>query len=239
MTPTARRNRLKPKLLETGAPPYFAVVFSFRLRDVDLSEDYRRSGLLMDRAMRLPGFYGEEAIRLEDRNGLIVSYWRSLEDLKEWQDDTEHKATGRLGIANWYQQYDLRVVEIKRSYGHDRAPQEVAAASANHNDGPIAVIFSSLRTEGDDESYGQAAEEMAELASVQEGFVDLVSLRREDRFGITVSIWRDIATATTWRANPRHLAIQKKGRDRWYEDYWVRVGRVLRQKNFHGDVNLV
>ena len=52
---------MKPKLLETGAPPYFAVVFSFRLRDVDLSEDYRRSGLLMDKAMGLPGFYGDEA----------------------------------------------------------------------------------------------------------------------------------------------------------------------------------
>lgn len=74
------------------------------------------------------------------------------------------------------------------------------------------MIFSSLRTEGDDESYEQATEEMAELASIQEGFLSLVSLRREDRYGITVSFWRDFANATVWRANPTHQAIQKKGR---------------------------
>ncbi len=186
----------------------------------------------MNKTMRLPGFYGEEAIRLEDRNGLTVSYWRCLGDIKEWRDDTEHTTTRRLGIENWYQQFDLRVVEINRSYGHDRAHQEVSAASTGHNDGPIAVIFSSLRNEGDDQSYGQASEEAAELAGVQEGFLDLVSLRREDRYGISVSVWRDFATATTRRANPTHLAIQKKGRDRWYDDYWARVGRVIRQENF-------
>ena len=223
---------MKPKLLETGVPPYFAVIFSFRLRDVDLSEYYRKSDLLMDKAMRLPGFYGEEAIRLEDRNGLTVSYWRSLEDIKEWRDDTEHKATRRLGIANWYQQYDLRVAEITRAYGLGREQVQGQSTSCKDGDGPLAVIFSSVRSEGDDEAYGQAAEEMASLASERKGFVDLMGLKRDDGYGITISFWAHPTAAAAWRADPTHLAIQKKGRDRWYEDYWVRVGRVLRQKNF-------
>lgn len=223
---------MKPQLLETGVPPYFAVIFSFRLRDVNLSEYHRRSGLLMDKAMRLSGFYGEEAIRLEDRNGLTVSYWRSLEDIKEWRDDTEHKATRLLGTKNWYQQYDLRVVEINRSYGLDRSQQEVAAAPTERDDGPIAVIFSSLRAKGNNNAYDQAAQDMARLAAEQQGYMDLMSLRREDGYGLTISFWRDFANATAWRANPTHLAIQKKGRDRWYEDYWVRVGKVYCQKNF-------
>lgn len=223
---------MKPRLLETGVPPYFAVIFSFRLRDVDLSEYHRRSGLLMDKAMRLPGFYGEEAIRLEDRNGLTVSYWRSLEDIKEWRDDTQHKATRRLGTKNWYQQYDSRVVEIRRSYGRGRAPQEAAAASTERDDGPIAVIFSSLRAKGNNNAYDQAAQDMARLAAEQHGYMDLMSLRREDGYGLTISFWSRAADAAVWRANPTHLAIQKKGRDRWYEDYWVRVGQVYSKKNF-------
>ncbi len=48
---------------------------------MDLSEYYRRSDLLMDKTLRLPGFYGEEAIRLEDRNGLTDM----IEHNRKWQ----------------------------------------------------------------------------------------------------------------------------------------------------------
>ena len=74
---------------------------------------------------------------------------------------------------------------------------------------------------------------MAERAGQQNGFLDLMSLRREDGYGMTISFWQRPTDAAAWRADPVHQKIQKKGRDHWYEDYWVRVGKVLRQKKIH------
>ena len=191
----------------------------------------------MERALQLPGFYGEEAIRLEDRNGLTVSYWRSLEDIKGWRDDAKHTATRRLGIANWYERYDLRVAEVSRSYGLGREQRETADPKASHEDKALAVIFSSLRSDGNDQAYQEAAEKMAERAGQQVGFQDLISLKSDDGYGITISFWRRPSDCAAWRADPVHQKIQELGRARWYRDYFVRVGKVLRQKKFSRAIN--
>ena len=59
-----------------------------------------------------------------------------------------------------------------------------------------AVIFSSLRTEGD-QGYGQAASRMLELAREQPGFLGVESAR-EDALGITVSYWESEAAILAW-----------------------------------------
>jgi len=51
-----------------------------------------------------------------------------------------------------------------------------------------AVIFTSLRTEGD-RGYGHMADRMVELASQQPGFLGVETTRGADGFGITVSYW--------------------------------------------------
>jgi hypothetical protein len=52
-----------------------------------------------------------------------------------------------------------------------------------------AVIFTSLRTEGD-QGYAEAAERMLALAREQPGFLGIESARGDDGLGITVSYWR-------------------------------------------------
>ena len=52
-----------------------------------------------------------------------------------------------------------------------------------------AVIFTSVRTEGDD-GYAEMADRMVELARQQDGFLGVESARNE--IGITVSYWRDL-----------------------------------------------
>jgi hypothetical protein len=51
-----------------------------------------------------------------------------------------------------------------------------------------AVIFTSLRTEGD-RGYGHMAGRMVELAAQQPGFLGVESARTTDGLGITVSYW--------------------------------------------------
>jgi heme-degrading monooxygenase HmoA len=97
--------------------------------------------------------------------------------------------------------------------------------------GALAVVFTSLRTAGDD-GYAQTAEEMIRLAGAQEGFLGVESARGGDGLGITVSYWRDEAAIRAWRAHADHLAAQAAGKGRWYRAYRIRVCRVEREYGF-------
>ena len=91
----------------------------------------------------------------------------------------------------------------------------------------VAVIFSSLRTEGD-AGYADMADRMAQLAAGQPGYLGAESARDAQGFGITVSYWTDTAAVAGWRGQLDHLAAQTLGRERWYARYAVRVAQVSR-----------
>ena len=86
-----------------------------------------------------------------------------------------------------------------------------------------AVIFSSLRTEGD-KGYGQMADHMLELAARQPGFLGVESAREE--VGITVSYWADLESIRQWKANAEHQVAQRLGREQWYAAFKIRIARV-------------
>jgi heme-degrading monooxygenase HmoA len=90
-----------------------------------------------------------------------------------------------------------------------------------------AVIFSSLRTDGD-RGYVTMAARMLELAAQQDGFLGVESARGNDGLGITVSYWRDAESISRWKQNAEHLGAQRAGRETWYQDFVVRVARVER-----------
>jgi heme-degrading monooxygenase HmoA len=92
-----------------------------------------------------------------------------------------------------------------------------------------AVIFTSLRTEGD-AGYGAMAAHMEELAQQQPGYLGIDSARSE--VGITVSYWRDLESVRAWKQQFEHLDAQRRGRDKWYETYTVRVCRVEYEYDF-------
>lgn len=91
----------------------------------------------------------------------------------------------------------------------------------------VAVIFSSQRAEGDD-GYAAMSERMVALAAEQPGFLGVESARGADGFGLTVSYWKDEASARAWKGVMEHREAQRLGRARWYEAYAVRVATVGR-----------
>ncbi|NMO01937.1 antibiotic biosynthesis monooxygenase [Gordonia sp. TBRC 11910] len=95
-----------------------------------------------------------------------------------------------------------------------------------------AVIFSSLRTLGDD-GYAQTAQRM-ELAATMPGYLGVESARGvgEDAPGITVSYWQTLDDVAHWKRQAEHLVAQRNGRQRWYSSYRVRVARVERDYGF-------
>ncbi|XVX20080.1 antibiotic biosynthesis monooxygenase family protein [Actinomycetota bacterium] len=96
----------------------------------------------------------------------------------------------------------------------------------------VAVVFTSLRTVGDDsdsDGYAAAAARMDELASQQPGYLGIESARDpQTGLGITVSYWADESAARAWKGVAEHLDAQRRGREEWYLDYRVRIATVSR-----------
>ena len=90
-----------------------------------------------------------------------------------------------------------------------------------------AVIFTSLRTDGD-AGYGATADRMVELAAEQTGYLGVESVRGADGLGITVSYWQSEAAIAAWRAHAEHTIARERGRKDWYAHYELRVAKVER-----------
>ena len=93
-----------------------------------------------------------------------------------------------------------------------------------------AVIFSSLRTDGDN-GYSDMSDKMIELAKQQEGFLGIESAR--EVLGITVSYWRDAESIKKWKENAEHTIAREKGRNDWYLNFKVRIAKVERDYGFN------
>lgn len=92
-----------------------------------------------------------------------------------------------------------------------------------------AVIFSTLRTEGDN-GYGEMAEKMADLAATMPGYLGAESTRNE--IGITVSYWKDLESIKNWKYQAEHVYARDMGREVWYQSYRLRVAKVERDYGF-------
>ena len=91
-----------------------------------------------------------------------------------------------------------------------------------------AVIFTSRRSAAEPRAYEAMATRMAEMAVAQPGCLGFESARSPDGLGITVSYWASEDAVRAWKAVAEHVGAQQAGRERWYEDYVVRVARVER-----------
>jgi len=88
-----------------------------------------------------------------------------------------------------------------------------------------AVIFTSLRTDGDN-GYAEMAQKMEELAKLQPGYLGFEAAREE--IGVSVSYWSSLEAIKNWKANMEHMEAQNLGKKKWYEHYKVRICRVER-----------
>ena len=91
-----------------------------------------------------------------------------------------------------------------------------------------AVIFTSVRTDGDND-YADTARRMRDLAERQPGFLGFETARQ--KIGISVSYWSSLEATKAWRDDVRHREAQVRARD-WYASYRVRVCRVEREYGF-------
>lgn len=100
-------------IADTPNPPYYAVIFtSFRS---DVAEGYANTAeRMVELAAEQPGFLGVESAR--DGLGITVSYWESLEAIRNWKANTEHLIAQKMGREKWYTAYKTRICKVERDY---------------------------------------------------------------------------------------------------------------------------
>ncbi|MFE6825356.1 antibiotic biosynthesis monooxygenase family protein [Streptomyces sp. NPDC057690] len=94
-----------------------------------------------------------------------------------------------------------------------------------------AVVFTSLRTEGD-AGYGETAERLGELVQDVPGFLGEDSARTPGGLAITVAYFRDLEGIEQWRAHAEHRAAKEYGRAHWYERYCLHIAKVEHSHGF-------
>jgi len=92
-----------------------------------------------------------------------------------------------------------------------------------------AVIFTSVRSAQDPAGYEAMAQRMVDKAKLQKGFLGMDSVRDPSGTGITVSYWESLDSIKAWRADAEHQDAQSAGREKWYENFKVRICKVERE----------
>jgi heme-degrading monooxygenase HmoA len=98
-------------------PPYYAVIFSSR-RNADADEVYATTSQdMFTLASHQPGYLGHESARdSESRQGITVTYWDSLDNIKRWKAHAEHVIVQKMGRDVFYEEYQVKVAKVEREY---------------------------------------------------------------------------------------------------------------------------
>ena len=106
-------NQYNIMIAQTPATPYYAVIFTSTRTEGD--NGYEAMAEEMDKlAKQQDGFLGVESARNE--LGLTVSYWKSIEAIKNWKANTDHLVAQKQGRDVWYAHYKVRICKVERDY---------------------------------------------------------------------------------------------------------------------------
>lgn len=100
-------------IADTPEAPYYAVIFTSLRTDGD--NGYAVMSEKMNELVKTqPGYLGHESAR--DGLGITVSYWDSLESIKQWKDQFQHSIAQQKGKSTWYKNYKVRICKVERDY---------------------------------------------------------------------------------------------------------------------------
>jgi heme-degrading monooxygenase HmoA len=93
--------------------PYFAVIFTST--QTKHTEGYIEMANKMETlAKQQKGYLGIDSARNDV--GITVSYWESLDAIKNWKANSEHLLAQQKGRKQWYNWYNVRICKVEREY---------------------------------------------------------------------------------------------------------------------------
>ena len=106
-------------IAKTPKPPYYAVIFTSNRTGGDNGYS-EMADRMMKLAKQQEGFIGVESAR--DEIGITVSYWKDMNSIRKWKEQTEHQVAIEKGKKEWYENYAVRVAKVERDYGFTKHP---------------------------------------------------------------------------------------------------------------------
>lgn len=104
-------------IADTPEPPYYAVIFtSIRTEANNGYSDM--ADLMMELVGNQEGFLGVESAQNE--LGITVSYWKDIDSIKKWKQNSEHLIAQGKGRKEWYKHYKTRISKVERDYEFDK-----------------------------------------------------------------------------------------------------------------------
>ncbi|KAJ3311647.1 hypothetical protein HDV04_003911 [Boothiomyces sp. JEL0838] len=100
-------------IADTPKTDYYAVIFTVVGNGVDQEHD-EWSKIILEKASTVPGYLGYESAGTVAE--VTVSYWKSLDAIKQWKQDTDHKYAQTKGKQEWFKEYRVRVCKVERDY---------------------------------------------------------------------------------------------------------------------------
>ncbi|NVJ88197.1 MAG: antibiotic biosynthesis monooxygenase [Flavobacteriaceae bacterium] len=97
--------------------PYYAVIFTSVLKDIEISSYYKTAKRMEEIAKEQQGFLGIDSSRTDI--GITISYWKTLNDIINWKNNLEHKEAQIKGREEWYSKYQIRICKVEREYGFE------------------------------------------------------------------------------------------------------------------------
>ena len=69
-------------------------------------------------AEKLQGFLGE--VSAKNDYGISVSYWKDLESIQQWRQNTDHQRAKEKGKKDFYKKYIIRIAKVERDYAFEK-----------------------------------------------------------------------------------------------------------------------
>ena len=101
-------------IAKTPPPPYYAVIFTSTRTNTESGYD-TMGQKMFELAHQQKGFLGVESV-----TGITISYWKDLESIKKWKENTEHQEAQQKGKAEWYQSFKTRICKVERDYDFEK-----------------------------------------------------------------------------------------------------------------------
>jgi heme-degrading monooxygenase HmoA len=97
----------------------------------------------------------------------------------------------------------------------------------------IVVLFSTTHREDFPEAeYRETSARMHEIVEAMPGFISYKEYEAEDGEAVGVVRFESEESLRAWGSHPEHRAAQRRGREAFYDEYWIQVCSTIREGRF-------
>lgn len=97
----------------------------------------------------------------------------------------------------------------------------------------VVVLFSTRgRDDVDVDDHSRTSARMRELVAKVPGFISYNTYEDQTGEGVAIARFESHTALDAWRKNLEHVEAQRKGREEYYDEYWVQVCDSVRDYRF-------